>query len=99
MPGIEPTPAGYAEAFLALSARARGMDGNSLLTLAARLDETMDAGMADIWTKAKRSEVMSRIKGDGNKSTEPKLIGIFKTHGIRGWRHKAGGIAGGDAVW
>jgi hypothetical protein len=42
---------------------------------------------------------MSRIKGDGNKSTEPKLIGIFKTHGIRGWRRKAGGIAGGDAVW
>jgi G:T-mismatch repair DNA endonuclease (very short patch repair protein) len=26
--------------------------------------------MADIWTKAKRSDVMSRIKSTGNKDTE-----------------------------
>lgn len=42
--------------------------------------------MADIWTKAKRSDVMSRIKGTGNKDTELRLIGVFKTHGIIGWR-------------
>lgn len=42
--------------------------------------------MADIWTQAKRSEVMSRIKGRGNKATELRLIGIFKTHRIKGWR-------------
>ena len=30
--------------------------------------------MADIWTKAKRSDVMSRIKGAGNKDTELRLI-------------------------
>ncbi len=44
--------------------------------------------MADIFTKAKRSDVMSRIKGTGNKETELRLIGIFKTHGITGWRRR-----------
>jgi DNA mismatch endonuclease (patch repair protein) len=44
--------------------------------------------MADIWTKAKRSDVMSRIKGAGNKDTELRLIGIFKTHGITRWRRR-----------
>ena len=44
--------------------------------------------MADIWTKAKRSDVISRIKGTGNKETELRLIGIFKTHGITGWRRR-----------
>jgi DNA mismatch endonuclease (patch repair protein) len=42
--------------------------------------------MADIWTQAKRSAVMSLIKGRGNKATELRLIGIFKTHRITGWR-------------
>ena len=44
--------------------------------------------MSDIFTKAKRSEVMSRIKGTGNKDTELRLIGISKTHGITGWRRR-----------
>jgi DNA mismatch endonuclease (patch repair protein) len=44
--------------------------------------------MPDLFTKAKRSEVMSRIKGAGNKSTELGLIGIFKTHRITGWRRR-----------
>ena len=42
--------------------------------------------MADIWTQAKRSAVMSLIKGRGNKATELRLIGIFKVHRIKGWR-------------
>ena len=44
--------------------------------------------MADIFTKAKRSDVMSRMRGSGNKDTELRLIGIFKTHGITGWRRR-----------
>jgi DNA mismatch endonuclease (patch repair protein) len=55
--------------------------------------------MADIWTKAKRSDVMSRIKGAGNKDTELKLIGIFKTHGITGWRRKAPVFGNPDFVF
>ena len=42
--------------------------------------------MADIFSKQKRSEVMRANKRQGNKSTELRLIIIFKKHGIKGWR-------------
>jgi len=42
--------------------------------------------MADVFTKAKRSEVMSRIRGSGNKETELALAKIFRGHGVTGWR-------------
>lgn len=42
--------------------------------------------MADVFTKAKRSEVMSRIRSRGNRGTELRLIAIFRSHGINGWR-------------
>lgn len=42
--------------------------------------------MADVFDKAKRSEVMSRIKGKGNKKTELALIDLMKRHGVTGWR-------------
>jgi DNA mismatch endonuclease (patch repair protein) len=42
--------------------------------------------MADVFTKKKRSTVMSRIRGAGNKDTELRLITVFCTHGITGWR-------------
>ena len=42
--------------------------------------------MRDIFSKAKRSEVMSRIRSRGNKGTELALAQIFRRHGITGWR-------------
>ena len=42
--------------------------------------------MADIFTKAKRSEVMSRVRSRGNRSTELRMISIFRSYGISGWR-------------
>ena len=42
--------------------------------------------MADVYTKKKRSEVMSRIRGSGNKDTELALIKLLRIHNIRGWR-------------
>jgi DNA mismatch endonuclease (patch repair protein) len=42
--------------------------------------------MADVFTKAKRSEVMSRIRGCGNKETELALAALLRRHGIKGWR-------------
>ncbi len=42
--------------------------------------------MTDVFTKAKRSEVMSRIRGKGNKDTEVALARLFRAHGITGWR-------------
>ena len=42
----------------------------------------------DVFTKKKRSEVMSLIKSSGNRETELKFIAILRAHGIRGWRRK-----------
>lgn len=42
--------------------------------------------MTDIWSKQKRSEVMSLIRSRGNKATELRLINIFREFGITGWR-------------
>jgi DNA mismatch endonuclease (patch repair protein) len=45
--------------------------------------------MPDIFTKQKRSDVMSRIRGTGNKGTELRLIQVFRANGIAGWRRGA----------
>jgi DNA mismatch endonuclease (patch repair protein) len=42
--------------------------------------------MSDVFTPAKRSEVMSRIRSRGNRDTELRLIAIFCEQGITGWR-------------
>lgn len=42
--------------------------------------------MTDIFTKAKRSEVMSHIRGRGNKETEMALATLLRCHHITGWR-------------
>jgi len=44
--------------------------------------------MADIFTKAKRSFVMSRIRSRGNKDTELALAKLFRRHKITGWRRQ-----------
>jgi len=42
--------------------------------------------MADVFTKEKRSEVMSRIRGKENKDTELVMIQILRSSHISGWR-------------
>ncbi|HEX5397437.1 MAG TPA: very short patch repair endonuclease [Verrucomicrobiae bacterium] len=42
--------------------------------------------MADVFSKAKRSEVMSRVRGHGNKATELAAIKLFRRNRITGWR-------------
>jgi DNA mismatch endonuclease (patch repair protein) len=44
--------------------------------------------MPDVFTRAKRSEVMSRIRSHGNKKTELALIGLLKKNKIKGWRRQ-----------
>jgi DNA mismatch endonuclease (patch repair protein) len=41
---------------------------------------------SDVFTKAKRSEVMSRIRGRGNRTTELALMNLFRRQRITGWR-------------
>jgi sirohydrochlorin ferrochelatase len=45
--------------------------------------------MADVFSKRKRSEVMSRIRSRGNKDTELALAKIFRAQRITGWRRHA----------
>ena len=49
-------------------------------------DFRCNAPMPDIFTKAKRSAVMSKIRGRGNKNTELALINLLRKHRINGWR-------------
>jgi DNA mismatch endonuclease, patch repair protein len=42
--------------------------------------------MADVFTAAKRSDVMARIRGRGNRDTELALAALFRRHRITGWR-------------
>ena len=42
--------------------------------------------MSDIFTKAKRSEVMARIRSAGNRSTELHLLSLLRKSRISGWR-------------
>lgn len=46
--------------------------------------------MADVFDTKKRSEVMSSIRGKGNRSTELALASAFRTAGINGWRRHVG---------
>jgi DNA mismatch endonuclease (patch repair protein) len=43
----------------------------------------------DIFTKAKRSAVMSAIRGCGNKDTELRMMALLRAHGITRWRRNA----------
>lgn len=42
--------------------------------------------MTDPFSKEQRSEIMKRVRSSGNRSTELRLIEIFKEHKIVGWR-------------
>ena len=42
--------------------------------------------MTDTFSKEVRSNIMRQIKSRNNKSTEIKLIEIFKAESIKGWR-------------
>ncbi len=44
--------------------------------------------MPDVFSKAKRSEMMACIRGHGNKDTELALIRIFRSQHITGWRRQ-----------
>jgi DNA mismatch endonuclease (patch repair protein) len=44
--------------------------------------------MSDVFTKAKRSEVMSRIRSRGNKDTELALARLLRANRLTGWRRQ-----------
>jgi len=42
--------------------------------------------LSDIFDKQERSEIMRKVKAQGNRSTELRLITLFQNNGIKGWR-------------
>ncbi|HMO50668.1 MAG TPA: very short patch repair endonuclease [Kiritimatiellia bacterium] len=54
--------------------------------------------MVDVFTKSKRSEVMSRIRSHGNRETELAMVKLFRAHQISGWRRGVS-IRLVDALW
>lgn len=57
------------------------------------------SNMADVFSAQKRSAIMSRIKGHGNKATEGRLIELFRKHGVTGWRRRAKVFGSPDLVF
>ncbi len=55
--------------------------------------------MAAIWDKEKRSKVMSLVRSHGNKATELRLLEIFRTHRLTGWRRKQDLIGKPDFIF
>ncbi len=55
--------------------------------------------MADVFNKEKRSDIMKHVRSTGNKSTELKLIEVFHSLGIKGWRRNYSVIGHPDFVF
>jgi len=53
----------------------------------------------DVFTKEKRSEVMSHIRGKGNKDTELVMIQILRSSHISGWRRNQAVLGKPDFVF
>ncbi len=45
--------------------------------------------MADVFSARRRSDIMSRVRGKGNKATEVVLAALLARHSITGWRRHA----------
>jgi DNA mismatch endonuclease (patch repair protein) len=57
------------------------------------------ANLSDCFSQDVRSKVMASVKSTGNKSTELKLISIFKKHSISGWRRHINIVGHPDFVF
>lgn len=42
--------------------------------------------MVDVFDRAKRSQIMSHVRGHGNERTELALAGLLRRNGLSGWR-------------
>ena len=71
-----------------VTSRLRGDASHTLNFLGSQSLSRQVRRMPDVFSKAKRSEVMSRIRSHGNKDTEQRLVTIFRAHGITGWRRQ-----------
>ena len=55
--------------------------------------------LADVFSKAKRSEIMSRVRSHGNQLTERRLVQILRRFRISGWRRQYPIVGSPDFVF
>jgi DNA mismatch endonuclease (patch repair protein) len=55
--------------------------------------------MPDIWSARKRSEVMGLVRSSGNRSTEVRVMRIWRDAGVTGWRRNQKLVGRPDFVW
>lgn len=55
--------------------------------------------MGDVFSKKKRSEVMSRVRSRGNRATELALIGLLRRQRISGWRRNIAVFGSPDFIF
>ncbi len=55
--------------------------------------------MSDVFNREQRGEIMRKVKSRGNKSTEIKLISVFKDNDISGWKRNYDVIGHPDFVF
>jgi DNA mismatch endonuclease (patch repair protein) len=55
--------------------------------------------MGDIFTKEKRSAVMSAIRSRGNRETELRLVTLLRSNHIKGWRRHGAIFGSPDFVF
>src|ERR1700676_422464 len=55
--------------------------------------------MADVFTKAQRSLIMSRVRGRGNASTELRTASLLRASKVTGWRRQSSVFGKPDFVF
>lgn len=55
--------------------------------------------VVDVFSPKQRSEIMAKVKSRENRSTELRLIDVFKEYKIRGWRRRAAVFGNPDFVF
>ncbi len=52
----------------------------------ARIERTLTTSCMDTYSQEKRSEVMSKIRSKGNRSTERRMAAMLRARRISGWQ-------------
>lgn len=58
------------------------------------VSERLKASVTDVFAPQKRSQIMSRVRGFGNASTELRVIRFFREAHITGWRRHPTNLPG-----
>ena len=76
----------------------RSSSGNVRVEVIA-IAVSVNEELMDVFSRQKRSEVMSRIRGKDNVSTERRMAALLRSRGIAGWRFRPVDIFGRPDIY